>query len=184
MVYYYDGTLAYFGWPHTLPGLLAIVVLVFMVGLPSLCLQFTVPVFTGSESIELFPLQREGVVALMDVFTGTVLKGLLIVDTFLVIKIIQFTTPGLFHSIRCHDENHSLPTDLFNSASCWSHNHYLSLHWKHWQPHQLPAPTCISMLSALTFLPKKRKHSSNHVMYIPVPFACVYFIWWSLSSSH
>ena len=184
-VFFYDGSLLYFGWPHALAGLLAICVLVSMVILPMFCLLLYQFQFT-QRFLNYFKLKREGLSALFDVYTGGFHNGsnktsdcryfaglflflrvaiMLIYFTpyydLTIIPFLQMTftivAAGTIMIIRPYSNNiHNL-------------TNFLML-------------LLLALLSGLTFisLNKKTLVAVIFVMYIPLLFALGYFLIWSL----
>ena len=69
IVLFYDGTITYFEWPHAILGLLAAVVLILMVGLPTVCLLLY-QLRRVQKLLKFLHLRRESLVALVDILTG------------------------------------------------------------------------------------------------------------------
>ena len=184
-VFFYDGSLLYFGWPHALAGLLAISILVSMVILPMFCLLLYQFQFT-QQFLNYFKLRREGLSALFDVFTGGFYNGsnktsdcryfaglflflriaiMLIYFTpyydLMIIPFLQMTftivAAGTIMIIRPHSNNiHNL-------------TNFLML-------------LLLALLSGLTFISPNKKTlvAVIFIMYIPLLFAFGYFLVWSL----
>lgn len=184
-VFFYDGSLLYFGWPHASAGLLTLSILVSMVILPMFCLLLYQFQFT-QQSLNYFKLKREGLLVLFYVFTGGFQNGsnkttdcqyfaglflflriaiMLIYFTpyhdLIIILFLQMTftivAAGTIMIIPPHSNNiHNL-------------TNFLML-------------LLLGLLSGLTFisLNKKTLVAVIFIMYIPLLFALGYFLIWSL----
>ena len=72
--FFYDGTMDYFGWPHAVAGLFAILILLLVVLLPMLYLLFY-PMKVFQRLLDKMKFQNEFLKMLMDVFTGPFKDG-------------------------------------------------------------------------------------------------------------
>ena len=73
-VFFYDGTVEYFGWPHCIAGISAIIVLVFIVILPMLYIQLY-PFKIFHIILEKLHLRYEMLILVGDMFTGPYKNG-------------------------------------------------------------------------------------------------------------
>ena len=73
-VFFYDGTVQYFGWPHCIAGICAIVVLIFIVILPMLYIQLY-PFKIFHIVLEKLHLRHEILILVGDMFTGPYKNG-------------------------------------------------------------------------------------------------------------
>ena len=71
---FYDGTLKYFGWPHSFAGIFAIIVLLFIIFLPMLYIQLY-PFKLFHKLLSCIHLRKEILISLGDVFTGPYKDG-------------------------------------------------------------------------------------------------------------
>ena len=74
VTFYYDHSLHYFGWPHSLAGLFAITILIFIVIVPTLYVLFY-PFKWFQRLFSKLKLNKQLLVALADVFTGPYKDG-------------------------------------------------------------------------------------------------------------
>ena len=74
IAFFYDGTLDYFGWPHCLAGIFAIIVLVFIIFLPMLYIQLY-PFKLFHKLLSFLHLRKEILISLGDAFTGAYKDG-------------------------------------------------------------------------------------------------------------
>ena len=74
IAFFYDGTLDYFGWPHSFAGIFAIIVLVFIIFLPMLYIQLY-PFKLFHKLLSCLHLRKEILISLGDVFTGSYKNG-------------------------------------------------------------------------------------------------------------
>ena len=73
-IIFYDGTLEYFGWPHSFAGIFAIIVLVFIIFLPMLYIQLY-PFKLFHKLLSCLHLRKEILISLGDMFTGPYKNG-------------------------------------------------------------------------------------------------------------
>ena len=69
IAFFYNGTLDYFGWPHTFAGIFAIIVLVFIIFLPMLYIQLY-PFKLFHKLLSCLHLRKEILITLGDIFSG------------------------------------------------------------------------------------------------------------------
>ena len=74
ITFYYDHSLHYFGWPHSIAGLFAITILIFIVIVPTLYVLFY-PFKWFQRLFSKLKLNKQLLVALADVFTGPYKDG-------------------------------------------------------------------------------------------------------------
>ena len=74
VTFYYDHSLHYFGWPHSLAGLFAVTILIFILIVPTLYVLFY-PFKWFQRLLSKFKLNKQFLVALADVFTGPYKDG-------------------------------------------------------------------------------------------------------------
>ena len=74
IAFFYDGTLDYFGWPHSFAGIFAIIVLVFIIFLPMLYIQLY-PLKLFHKLLSYLHLRKEMLISLCDMFTGPYKNG-------------------------------------------------------------------------------------------------------------
>ena len=74
IAFFYDGTLEYFGWPHSFAGMFAIVVLVFIIFLPMLYIQLY-PFKLFHKLPSCLHLRKEMLITLGDIFSGPFKNG-------------------------------------------------------------------------------------------------------------
>ena len=69
IAFFYDGTLDYFGWPHSFAGIFAIIVLVFIIFLPMLYMQLY-PFKLFHKLLSCLHLRKEILITWGDIFSG------------------------------------------------------------------------------------------------------------------
>ena len=181
--FYYNGAMEYFGWPHAIPGMFAIIILLTLVLLPTVWLLLYQFQYT-QRLINYFNIRREGVSVLYDAFTGSFRNGfnktkdfryfagcyfflrVIIMcifffpySDFLILPYLQIVltviTAGILMIVRPYTDNiHNLT------------NFVLFL--------------LLALISGLTFLPpfKRSLVTIIVVMYMPLPFVLGYFLNW------
>ena len=181
--FFYNGAMTYFGWPHAIPGMFAIIVLSTLVLLPTTWLLLYQFQYT-QRLLNYFNMSREGVSVLYDVFTGSFRSGfnktkdfryfagcyfflrviIMIIfffpySDFLILPYLQISltviAAGILMIARPYTDNiHNLTNFLL----------FLLL----------------ALISALTILPpfKRTLTTIIVVMYIPLPFVLGYFFHW------
>ena len=181
--FYYNGVMKYFGWPHAIPGMFAIILLLTLVILPTIWLLLYQFQYT-QRLLNYFNMRREGVSVLYDVFTGSFRSGfnktkdfryfagcyfflrVIIISIFfvpysdyLILPYLQIASTviaaGILMIARPYTDNiHNLTNFLL----------FLLL----------------ALISALTFLPpfKRTLMAIIVVMYMPLPFVIGYFFHW------
>ena len=73
-LYYTEGQVKYFGWPHSFAGIFAIIVLVFIIFLPMLYIQLY-PLKVFHKLLSCLHLRKELLISLGDIFTGPYKDG-------------------------------------------------------------------------------------------------------------
>ena len=74
IAFFYDGTLEYFGWPHVLAGIFAIIVLVFIIFLPMFYIQLY-PFKVFHKFLSCLHLRKEILISLCDMLIGNYKDG-------------------------------------------------------------------------------------------------------------
>ena len=186
-VFFYDGAIPYFGWPHALPAIFGIAVMIFVVILPTLYLllfQFRVV----QKCLNFVRLQKQGIIALVDVLTGGFHKS---TKTFGDHRYFA----GLFLLLRAaivgvyfipYDHVQIIPyfqmslTVIAAGTVMIVRPYIVNLH----NYTNFIMLLNLTLLSALTYLDIPNESPDTVfvpiivVMYVPLFFSCVYFLFW------